>query len=109
LECLRKPLEKWQLHPPQTHQKLHEFRIFDKKSRYLLELIDCPTDALKKAQDEIGRAHDLTLLEAVAGRNKQLVQDASQAWKRSMGAVAPAIASLEKSLSGSIKKRRRIL
>jgi CHAD domain-containing protein len=52
--------------------KLHQLRISMKKTRYVLEAMGRPTEALKGFQELLGKSHDLEFLQQMIGKKHRL-------------------------------------
>ena len=60
---------------PRTPDERHELRIQLKKVRYVIESLGRRSPSLQKLQDQLGKEHDLAVLQSLAGRIPRAAQD----------------------------------
>lgn len=92
LELLRGRLQAALDQAPQGKAEQHELRIQAKKVRYVLEILGRPVDKLKSLQSELGRAHDLEVLQELLGPHEQAAADESTAWTMARGLMRETVA-----------------
>lgn len=71
-------------------RQLHELRILFKKTRYTLEALGQSIHPLRKVQNNLGRLHDLSVLQDLAGKNKALKQDMKKYREKALHSINPA-------------------
>lgn len=99
LELLRSRLQAALDQAPQGKTEQHELRIQAKKVRYVLEILGRPVDKLKALQSELGRAHDLEVLQELLGPQEQAAADESAAWDRARGMMRETVAAATSELN----------
>ena len=60
---------------PGAKEEFHQFRIFIKKVRYTIEIFGYPPGQIKTLHDLLGKAHDLEILQQLAGENDAVKLD----------------------------------
>ena len=68
---LEKELRRWQNGKLQRNN-LHEFRLTLKKTRFVLKMIQAPTEKIKYLQDTLGTVHDLEVLKELTHKKKSV-------------------------------------
>lgn len=84
--------------PPRTADARHELRIELKKVRYVIESLGRRSAALPKLQDQLGREHDLIVLQSLVGRVPGAARDERRARARARALIRPALISALRNL-----------
>ena len=88
---LMNQLQFWTEHSPHTTAELHRCRIQLKKARYVLEWLNCPVAPLVKAQNSLGKIHDLDLLGKYAPHDAHVSKDKHREMKKAEKLTEPAL------------------
>ena len=88
---ITKKLIRWRTLPLKTARQFHQLRIDVKKTRYLLEACGVPYRGLVELQDNLGRAHDLEILQKLVGRDERIKRKMLSFQKNSRKLLKPAI------------------
>jgi len=71
--------------------EFHEFRIFMKKVRYTIEAFGLQPGRVKTLHDQLGKAHDLEVLQRLVGKNGVVRKDEAMHRKRAAKIAGPAV------------------
>lgn len=76
---------------PGAKGEFHLFRIFMKKVRYTIEAFGLKPGPIKTLHDQLGKAHDLEVLQRLVGKNGAVLKDEILFRKRAAKIAGPAV------------------